>query len=76
MALLGTTGAFVPTTRTRVGISSHSRLFMAEEDGDDDELVARRIIVTGDVQGGYYRSCVLNEVSRVLVGLDFGARRM
>ena len=33
--------------------------------GDDDEpdLVAKRIIVSGDVQGGYYRSCVLNEVS-------------
>ena len=29
---------------------------------DPDEIVARRIIVKGDVQGGYYRSCVLNEV--------------
>lgn len=29
---------------------------------DADEVVARRIIVKGDVQGGYYRSCVLNEV--------------
>ena len=27
-----------------------------------NEIVARRIIVKGDVQGGYYRSCVLNEV--------------
>ena len=32
--------------------------------GDPDEIVARRIIVKGDVQGGYYRSCVLNEVGR------------
>jgi hypothetical protein len=29
---------------------------------DPNETVARRIIVKGDVQGGYYRSCVLNEV--------------
>ena len=33
-----------------------------EKSGDPDEIVARRIIVKGDVQGGYYRSCVLNEV--------------
>ena len=29
---------------------------------DPSETVARRIIVKGAVQGGYYRSCVLNEV--------------
>jgi hypothetical protein len=29
---------------------------------DADEIIARRIVVTGDVQGGYYRSCVRNEV--------------
>lgn len=33
---------------------------------DPSELVARKIIVVGDVQGGYYRSCVKNEV-RVLL---------
>ena len=32
------------------------------EHGDSAEIVARRIVVKGDVQGGYYRSCVLNEV--------------
>jgi hypothetical protein len=31
---------------------------------DASEIVARRIIVKGDVQGGYYRSCVRNEVRR------------
>lgn len=31
---------------------------------DPDEIVARRITVKGDVQGGYYRSCVLNEAGR------------
>ena len=30
---------------------------------DDDEIIGRRIVVKGDVNGGYYRSCVLNEVS-------------
>jgi acylphosphatase len=35
-----------------------------------NEIVARRVIVQGDVQGGYYRSCVLNEAGkfRRLVG--------
>lgn len=31
-------------------------------DDADSEIVARRIIVNGDVQGGYYRACVKNEV--------------
>ena len=42
----------------------------AEADGDSsavtadpNEIIARRLIVTGDVDGGYYRSCVKNEVS-------------
>lgn len=34
---------------------------------DGDEVIARRIVVTGDVQGGYYRSCVRNEVRFVIV---------
>ena len=29
---------------------------------DPTELIAKRIVVEGDVQGGYFRSCVLNEV--------------
>lgn len=37
-------------------------------DGEDpNEIIARRIKVKGAVQGGYYRSCVNNEVSRCLV---------
>ena len=31
--------------------------------GDADEIIARKIVVCGDVDGGYYRSCVKNEVS-------------
>uniref|UniRef100_A0A7S2HY23 Acylphosphatase-like domain-containing protein n=1 Tax=Helicotheca tamesis TaxID=374047 RepID=A0A7S2HY23_9STRA len=31
---------------------------------DPNEIVGRRIVVTGDVQGGYYRSCVANEAGR------------
>ena len=31
---------------------------------DPNETIARRVIVTGDVDGGYYRSCVKNEASR------------
>ena len=37
-------------------------LYLASEHADDNEIVAKRIFVKGDVQGGYYRSCVLNEV--------------
>ena len=33
--------------------------------GEPSEVIARKIIVRGDVDGGYYRSCVKNEVSRV-----------
>lgn len=41
-----------------------------DKNDKSDEIVARRIIVKGDVQGGYYRSCVLNEAGkfRRLVG--------
>ncbi|KAL3894514.1 MAG: hypothetical protein SGARI_007719 [Bacillariaceae sp.] len=35
-----------------------------DDDADNDDIVARKIIVEGDVQGGYYRSCVLNEAGR------------
>ena len=48
---------------------SFTRLYESMVNGEDEddtttknEIVARRIIVQGDVQGGYYRSCVLNEV--------------
>ena len=37
----------------------------AEEQKPSD-MVAKRIILVGDVDGGYYRSCVLNEVRRAL----------
>ncbi|KAL7571188.1 hypothetical protein ACA910_008850 [Epithemia clementina (nom. ined.)] len=58
------------------------RLWAETDDGtDDDDLIARRIIVEGDVQGGYYRSCVLNEAGRFrrLVGTmsppDYSSRQ-
>ena len=47
------------STTTRLALS-------AKEEEDEDELIARRIVVEGDVQGGYYRSCVLNEVGGVV----------
>eukprot|EP01082_Thalassiosira_pseudonana_P012337 g11057.t1 g11057 contig48:52043-53138(+) len=34
------------------------------EGADPNETIARRIVVTGDVAGGYYRSCVKNEAKR------------
>jgi hypothetical protein len=46
------------TARTPVSAASSDN-----SNGDSsDAIVARRIVVKGDVQGGYYRTCVLNEV--------------
>ena len=46
------------TARTTVSAASSDNSI-----GDSsDAIVARRIVVKGDVQGGYYRTCVLNEV--------------
>lgn len=42
---------------------------------DADEVIARRIVVTGDVQGGYYRSCVRNEVRSAFVKSLFHANK-
>lgn len=45
------------TTTTRLSAAPAS-------DGDEDELVAKRLVVSGDVQGGYVRACVVNEAGR------------
>eukprot|EP00986_Skeletonema_menzelii_P014835 scaffold10375_cov123-Skeletonema_menzelii.AAC.7 len=47
------------TTTTRHAASSSS-----SAGGDPNEIIARKIIVCGDVDGGYYRSCVKNEGGR------------
>lgn len=52
---------------TRTLVTTAVRPRMSSNEGSenlDNELVARRIIVSGDVHGGYYRSCVLNEAGR------------
>ena len=46
-----------------VASQSATELNQSASSEDPNELIAKRIIVKGDVQGGYYRSCVLNEVS-------------
>ena len=69
----GAVSGFVPLFPTQ----TRTALFAAnggEAEGgarDPSETVARRIIVKGAVQGGYYRSCVLNEVCRRKGGLCF-----
>mmetsp|Transcript_12206 Transcript_12206/g.14715 ORF Transcript_12206/g.14715 Transcript_12206/m.14715 type:complete len:147 (-) Transcript_12206:212-652(-) len=58
------TQAFVtaPTTfRAQTNLYSSSDGAAA---ADPNEVVGRRIIVTGDVQGGYYRACVNNEAGK------------
>ena len=44
---------------------SSSKLSMAEAEveADPTEIIGRRIIVSGDVDGGYVRTCINNEVS-------------
>ena len=37
--------------------------------GDPSDIIAKKITVTGDVDGGYFRSCVKNEVRN---GAAFG----
>jgi hypothetical protein len=52
---------------SRLAVETHQPTSGSIDNNDDnddpEEVIARRIIVKGDVQGGYYRSCVLNEVS-------------
>mmetsp|Transcript_27209 Transcript_27209/g.42733 ORF Transcript_27209/g.42733 Transcript_27209/m.42733 type:complete len:159 (-) Transcript_27209:264-740(-) len=48
------------STTTRHAASSTA----AKEGGDPSEIIARKITVCGDVDGGYYRACVKNEGSR------------
>ena len=63
LVLVLTTAAiegFAPIQK-RANVGGGSTQLCAES--DPNEIVARRITVKGDVQGGYYRACVNNEVS-------------
>ena len=62
--LPATTTSAVPRTIVRVG--AHD---------DEPDIIAKRIVVSGDVQGGYYRSCVLNEVSLDVWKITFNLHR-
>mmetsp|Transcript_127530 Transcript_127530/g.366885 ORF Transcript_127530/g.366885 Transcript_127530/m.366885 type:complete len:143 (+) Transcript_127530:109-537(+) len=52
----------LPSTSSKIWSTTYAE--PKGKGGDPEEIVARRIIVKGDVQGGYYRSCVLNEAGR------------
>jgi hypothetical protein len=54
------TGARAVSTLSFASTSSDTSSF---DQNVSDDVVARRIVVKGAVQGGYYRSCVRNEVS-------------
>ena len=56
-------------SRTRLSVASDSseadtKSRQKGEQEDPNELVAKRLVVSGNVQGGYVRACVLNEASR------------
>jgi len=56
----------------QISFSAVTQLSMADSDADSsgdaasdpDELIGRRIIVKGDVNGGYVRTCIVNEAGR------------
>lgn len=54
--------AFVAAPRSSFGFQVAASDSSTET--DPNEIIARRIFVEGDVQGGYYRSCVRNEAGR------------
>mmetsp|Transcript_11276 Transcript_11276/g.15798 ORF Transcript_11276/g.15798 Transcript_11276/m.15798 type:complete len:135 (+) Transcript_11276:116-520(+) len=56
------TQAFVAPTTLR--FAANTKLYSSSDAADPNEVVGRRIIVTGDVQGGYYRACVNNEAGK------------
>jgi hypothetical protein len=66
VAVMTVRGFVPPGLPMRTGMSLHAATNGKAETTavDPNETVARRIVVKGDVQGGYYRSCVLNEVRR------------
>lgn len=67
LALAVAVQGFVPTQSLT---SRNFQVYAVDESAstDPNDIVARRIIVKGDVQGGYYRSCVLNEVCWNMLG--------
>jgi hypothetical protein len=61
LVLVAAVEGFVPLQSTPR--APHTILGASETNVDPNEIVARRIKVQGSVNGGYYRACVLNEVS-------------
>ena len=59
LVLVAVVQGFVPLQSTSTRGRSH---VLSAADGDSNEVVGRRIKMKGDVNGGYFRSCVLNEV--------------
>lgn len=59
LVLMATVEGFVPL---QTGVP-RTILRATEAESGDNEIVGRRITVKGAVNGGYYRSCVNNEVS-------------
>lgn len=74
MAILTSVLAFTTTSTSSFAIGhrlttmmrTSNTLKLSEEAaaGGQEDVIARRIIVQGAVQGGYYRACVLNEAGR------------
>jgi hypothetical protein len=59
---------FIPLSAPIVASSTRCSALHDADAADPSEIVAKKIVVKGDVQGGYYRACVLNEVGENGVG--------
>lgn len=56
-----------PSMAVKAAARQPLALGMAADDssgGDPNEIVGKRIIVTGDVNGGYLRTCISNEAGK------------
>ncbi len=64
---VGFTAPRTPSNLIPLVTTPITALHAEASDDDPSEIIARRLIVTGDVDGGYYRSCVRNEVSMIYI---------
>jgi hypothetical protein len=63
IVLVATVQGFASVKRSSPKIIFSLSAESVDGEADPNDIVGRRIIVKGAVQGGYYRSCVNNEVS-------------
>lgn len=61
---------FAPIANLQQTSTNMAPLRESSGGGDPSDIIAKKITVTGDVDGGYFRSCVKNEVRKRVAVLD------